>query len=60
MGIVEPNTKVFVEEIEHSMLNEIERVCMQLLAYKQDRPFLLYTDIANFMKMIYDKQALFL
>lgn len=40
-GTVEPNTKVFVEEIEHAMLNEIERVGVQLMAYKQDRPFLL-------------------
>ena len=51
MGIVEPNTKVFVEEIEHSMLNEIERVCMQLLAYKQDRPFLLKLPICVELKI---------
>lgn len=41
MGTVEPNTKVFVEEIEHAMLNDIERVGFQIMAYKQDRPFLL-------------------
>lgn len=41
MGTVEPNTKVFVEEIEHAMLNEIERVGFQIMAYKQGRPFLL-------------------
>ncbi len=38
-GTVSPNSKVFIEEIDHSMLNEIERVAVQLIAYKQDKPF---------------------
>ena len=45
-GTVEPNTKVFVEEIEHSMLQEIERVGMQLIAYKEDKPFILKTPVS--------------
>ena len=40
-GVVEPNTKVFVEELDHSMLNAIERVGIQFVAYKEDKPFLL-------------------
>ena len=40
-GTVEPNTKVFVEEVEHAKLQEIERVGMQLIAYKEDKPFIL-------------------
>lgn len=40
-GVVDPNTKIFIEEVDHSMLNDIERVAVQLLAYKQDKPFLL-------------------
>ena len=40
-GMVEPNTKVFVEELDHSMLNAIERVGIQFVAYKEDKPFLL-------------------
>ncbi len=51
MGTVEPNTKVFLEEIDHSMLNEIERVCIQLLAYKEDRPFLLKLPICVELKI---------
>ena len=39
-GMVEPNTKVFVEELDHSMLNAIERVGIQFVAYKEDKPFL--------------------
>ena len=40
-GMVEPNTKVFVEELDHSMLNAIERVGIQFIAFKEDKPFLL-------------------
>lgn len=40
-GAVEPNTKLFIEEFDRSVLNELERVCVQALAYKQDKPFLL-------------------
>ncbi len=38
---VEPNTKVFIEEFGREELNEMERVCIQLTAYKRDKPFLL-------------------
>lgn len=40
-GTVAPNTKVFIEEFDHSMLNDMERVGVQLIAYKEDKPFLL-------------------
>lgn len=40
-GTVEPNTKLFIEEFDRSMLNDMERVCLQCLAYKQDKTFLL-------------------
>ena len=38
-GTVEPNTKVFMEEFGHSDLNDVERIAVQLIAYKQDKPF---------------------
>ena len=40
-GEVEPNTKVFIEELERSGLNGIERVCVQLIAYKRNKNFLV-------------------
>lgn len=40
-GVAEPNTKVFMEEFERSMLNEMEKVCIQCFAYKQDKTFML-------------------
>lgn len=38
-GLIEPNMKVFMEEFSKTNLNELERVCVQLLAYKTDKPF---------------------
>ena len=40
-GEVEPNTKLFIEEFDRAKLNEMERVVVQLLAYKRDKGFLL-------------------
>ena len=38
---VEPNTKVFLEEFGREDLNGMERVAVQLVAYKREKPFLL-------------------
>lgn len=40
-GIAEPNTKVFLEEITHAQLNDIEHLTLQTLVWKQDKPFVL-------------------
>lgn len=40
-GIIEPNTKLFLEEFEKSALNDIEKVCLQFFAYKNSKPFSL-------------------
>lgn len=40
-GVIEPNTKLFLEEFEKQELNNIERVCLQFIAYKKDKPFIL-------------------
>ena len=39
-GEVEPNTKLFIEEFGRDQLNELEKSCIQLLAYKKDKYFL--------------------
>ena len=41
MGEVEPNTKDFIEEFGRENLNEIEHACVQIIAYKKDKYFLL-------------------
>lgn len=40
-GEVEPNTQEFIEEFGREDLGNMERVCIQLLAYKKDKNFLL-------------------
>lgn len=40
-GIAEPNTKLFMEEFDRSELNGLERVCVQCMAYKQDKTFMM-------------------
>ncbi|MDR1683811.1 MAG: DUF2027 domain-containing protein [Candidatus Symbiothrix sp.] len=39
--IVEPNTHLFIEEFTKMQLNEMEKACIQLIAFKQDKPFVL-------------------
>lgn len=41
VGIIEPNTKVFIEEFGKEILNELEKVCLQIFSYKKDKPFKL-------------------
>lgn len=38
---VEPNTKLFIEEFGRDELNGMERICVQIMSYKKDKPFLL-------------------
>ena len=40
MGEIDPNTKMFIEELGRDQLNELEHSCIQLLAYKRDKYFL--------------------
>jgi hypothetical protein len=40
-GLVEPNTKIFMEEFEKEELNSLERVCVQMIAFKKDKPYSL-------------------
>ena len=40
-GELEPNTKEFIEEFGREDLNAIEHCCVQLIAYKRDKTFLL-------------------
>lgn len=38
-GLIDPNTKIFLEEFEKSQLNEIEKVCVQFIAFKHNKPY---------------------
>ena len=39
--LVEPNTRLFVEEFTKLQLNELERICIQFVAFKKDKPYSL-------------------
>ena len=41
VGEVEPNTKEFIEEFGRESLNEMTHACVQLIAYKRDKNFML-------------------
>lgn len=40
-GEIEPNTKEYIEEFGRDKLEELENTCIQLIAYKRDKHFLL-------------------
>ncbi|MCC8147066.1 MAG: DUF2027 domain-containing protein [Bacteroidales bacterium] len=37
--LIEPNTRIFIEEFSKSQLNELEKLCIQFIAFKQEKPF---------------------
>lgn len=44
-GCIEPNTKMFIEELGRNVLNEMESLSVQGIAYKRDKTFILKTPI---------------
>jgi len=40
-GLIEPNTKLFLEEFNKDILNELEHVAVQLIAFKDSKTFTL-------------------
>lgn len=40
-GVIEPNTKLFIDEFDRTELNDLEKVCLQFIAYKKDKSFAL-------------------
>ena len=40
-GLIEPNTKIFLEEFGKEDLNSLERVCVQFIAFKKEKPYTL-------------------
>lgn len=50
-GVVEPNTKIFIEEFEASDVNKLEYVCLQCIAYKKDKPFQLKQAVTKELKI---------
>ncbi len=45
-GIVEPNTQIFLEEFQKADLNDLERICVQFVAFKKDKPYALKNPVS--------------
>ena len=39
--VIEPNTRLFIEEFSKMQLNDLEKICVQIIAFKQDKPYSL-------------------
>ncbi len=50
-AMVEPNSKLFVEEFDRSVLNDFERICIEVIAWKQDKPFQLKPAISTELRI---------
>lgn len=66
-GRVEPNTKFYIEEFDRSVLNELERVAVQCVAFKDNKSFLfkpavsveLRIDTVKFYKLHTFRESIF-
>ena len=38
-GLIEPNTRLFIEEFSKEQLNDFERICVQFVAFKKDKSY---------------------
>ena len=50
-GVIEPNSKLFVEAFDRSQVNDLERLCIQTIAWKQDKPFTLKPAITTELRL---------
>jgi hypothetical protein len=50
-GEIEPNTKEFIEEFGREDLNQFEHCCIQFIAYKRDKHFLLKAPVNADVRM---------
>ena len=66
-GMAEPNTKFYIEEFDKSVLNELERVAVQFIAFKDNKSFLfkpavsveLRIDTVKFYKLHTFRESIF-
>lgn len=50
-GVLEPNTKEFIEEFTQRDVNDLAHVCIQMIAFKRDKPFLLKQPISTQLRI---------
>ena len=47
----DPNTKIYIETINSDSLNELQHICVQLIAFKQDKTFMLKAPISSELRL---------
>ncbi len=45
-GLIEPNTKLFLEEFNKADLNDLEQICVQYVAFKHNKPYRLKSPVS--------------
>jgi len=45
-GLIEPDMKIFIEEFEKSEINDLEHICVQMIAFKKGRTFSLKNSLS--------------
>ncbi|MDR2916391.1 MAG: DUF2027 domain-containing protein [Tannerella sp.] len=50
-GIIEPDTKIFIEEFEKAGLNELEHICVQMVAFKEGKSYSLKNALSVEMRL---------
>ncbi len=50
-AVVEPNSKLFITDIERTELASLERLCIQTLAWKQDKTFMLKPALSTELRL---------
>jgi hypothetical protein len=49
--LIEPNTRLFLEEFSKNQLPELEKLCVQLIAFKKDKPYSLKNSYSVELRM---------
>ena len=50
-GLIEPNTKLFLEEFNKADLNDLENICVQYVAFKHNKPYTLKSPVSVELKL---------
>ena len=56
-GTIEPNVQIFLDELPHDEINRWERICVQLLALKPDKPYEMKAPVTMMTRMDLTKFA---
>lgn len=50
-GVLEPNTKEYIEEFTQREVNALSRVCIQMTAFKREKPFTLKQPVSVMLRI---------